>query len=59
MEITVKLKDQYGVQTIVPVCAHAQLFADIAGTRTLTKPAIAAVKALGYHVKVQMEEVVL
>lgn len=53
MEIIIKLKDQYGQQTIVPVCERAKLFADIAGTKTLTRQAVAQIKALGYAVNVQ------
>lgn len=57
--ITVKIKDQYGQQTIVPVCRAAQIFAEIAGTKTLTSKTIQTIKALGYEVKVQQAEVAL
>jgi hypothetical protein len=59
MEIIVALKDQYGVQTIVPVCEKAQLFAELAGTKTLTKQSVEKIKALGYAVQVKQPEVVL
>ena len=51
MEVTVKVANVYGNQVIYPVCAKAKIFADIAGTKTLTKQAINKIMALGYTVK--------
>jgi len=59
MEITVKITKNYGVEAIYPVCQAAFLFARIAGTKTLTRETIAKVKALGYTVKVQQDQVTL
>lgn len=59
MEITVSLKSQYGNQVIVPVCKQARLFAELAGTRTLTTQAVWVIKAMGYLVLVQQEVVAL
>lgn len=53
MNITVEIKNVYGNNTIYPVCAKAKLFADIAGTKTLTFTAIHKIKALGFEVIVQ------
>lgn len=53
--ITVQFKTQFGQTTIVPVCSDAQLFADIAGTKTLTKPTLANIKALGYAIEAKQE----
>ena len=53
MDVVVKIATVYGNQQIYPVCAKAKLFADIAGTKTLTKQAILKIQALGYTVKLQ------
>jgi hypothetical protein len=53
LSITVRIADQYGNKVIVPVCEQAKLFARIAGTKTLTKDAILAIKALGYGITLQ------
>ena len=59
MEIIVSIKSQYGSRAIIPVCDKAKLFAELAGTRTLTAQAIKTIKFLGYTVSVQQEEVAL
>lgn len=53
MKILVRIKHQYGQQTVVPVCEIAQEFARIAGTSTLTVPTIESIKRLGYTVSVE------
>ena len=53
MDVIVKITTVYGNQQIYPVCAKAKIFADIAGTKTLTKQAITKMMALGYTVKLQ------
>ena len=53
MSITVQIKNVYGNTTIYPVCPRAQLFASIAGTKTLTQAAINDIKSLGYAINVQ------
>lgn len=59
MEIIVRIAQQYGNRVVIPVCAKAQLFASIAGTRTLTPSTVQNIKTLGYTVFVKQEEVVL
>ena len=52
-QITVRLDQQYGFQAIQPVCPVSKIFAQIAGTKTLTRPTIELVKQLGYEVRVE------
>ena len=49
----VRIVTQYGQTVIQPVCDTAQTFAQIAGTKTLTKPTIDAMKKLGYEIRVE------
>jgi hypothetical protein len=53
MNITVKITNVYGNETIYPVCEQSQLFARLAGTKTLTRSAIELIKKMGYTVQVQ------
>ena len=36
MKITVQIKTVYGVEQVYPACQRSRLFAEIAGTKTLT-----------------------
>jgi hypothetical protein len=56
MFITIKVKNVYGVETFYPACQASELFAKIAGTRTLTRNTLRDVKALGYEVRVEQPE---
>jgi len=49
--IEVEVKDVYGVTKYYPLCEKAQLFADIAGTKTLTVQVIKKIEALGFSIK--------
>lgn len=53
--IKVKITSQFGNERIFPVCEKADLFASIAGTKTLTRSNIAYIKALGFDVDVVPE----
>lgn len=55
-EITVKITKNYGVEAIYPVDEAGRTFAQLAGTKTLTRATISLVKRLGYEVKVLQEE---
>jgi hypothetical protein len=52
MKITVREDKNYGIRTIYPHCEAAQIFARIAGTKTLTAHALRDIAALGYTIEV-------
>ena len=54
--ITVKIKNNYGVDYVYPVCPKAQDFAEIAGTKTLTPYVLKLIKSLGFEIEVQHNE---
>lgn len=56
MEITVRITNNYGQRVVYPVCETAHIFASIAGTKTLKSTTINSIKALGYKINVQPEE---
>ena len=51
--VRVQIKQVYGNDTYYPACKLAQLFADVAGTKTLTVAVLNKIKAAGYQVIVQ------
>ena len=56
MNITVRITSNYGVRTVYPVCQTAVLLAKLAGTKTFTAHALETIKALGYAITVQPEQ---
>jgi len=56
LTITVRVTSVYGARTVYPVCETAEIFANIAGTKTLKPTTINSIKALGYKIVVQQEE---
>tara|TARA_R110000796_G_C14409808_1_gene418583 strand:+ start:515 stop:694 length:180 start_codon:yes stop_codon:yes gene_type:complete len=56
MKIIVQVKDQYGRQVIHPICKNARLFAELAGTKTLTSAALKTIKSLGYQIELDQLE---
>lgn len=52
-QITVELRDVYGKPTVYPVCEKAKLFAQIAGTKTLTFPVCEAISNMGFTILVK------
>jgi len=48
--ITVEVRDVYGQVMYYPVCNEAKLFAQIAGTKTLTPDVLKKIESLGYGV---------
>jgi len=53
MTITVEIKTVYGNEAIYPVCETAKTFAQLVGTKTLTRDAIAKIKRLGYLIEIK------
>jgi hypothetical protein len=52
-EIRVVVKNVYGTDKVYPYCMKARHFADIAGTKTLTRDTLRLVQLLGYQLRVQ------
>jgi hypothetical protein len=50
MNITIEVRDVYGQTMYYPVCDKAKLFAQIAGTKTLTQDTLRKIELLGYGV---------
>jgi hypothetical protein len=59
MEILVEIKNIYGNEQVYPACDKSRLFAEIAGTKTLTAATLKHVKLLGYEIKVKQKQVTL
>jgi len=55
--ITVEVRDVYGKPIAYPVDTAARIFADIAGTTTLTDMTLKRIKALGYHINVTQRKI--
>lgn len=53
MELVVKITKNFGVEAIYPVNQTAKTFAEIAGTKTLSRRLIDQAKSLGYSITVQ------
>ena len=51
--ILVDVRDVYGRETIYPACPTAELLAQLAGTRTLTRAALETIRALGFTIMVR------
>ena len=52
-EIRVTVQNVYGTDKVYPYCLKASYFADIAGTKTLTRDTLRLVQLLGYQLRVQ------
>lgn len=51
-EIEVRIVNVYGEFRVYPACEVSKMFADIAGTKTLTDRSIRKIKELGYKIRV-------
>jgi hypothetical protein len=58
-QITVEVKNVYGNETVYPVCGTAKFFAQLAGTKSLTRDMLRAIKAMGFEITVQAPAVQL
>ena len=57
LKITVRVKDVYGRRAFYPYCDKAVLFAQIAGTQTLTERVLRNIAELGYEIVFERETV--
>jgi hypothetical protein len=48
--IHILVRQVYGNTTFYPMCESAELFAHIAGSKTLTRKTLAYIKQLGYEI---------
>jgi hypothetical protein len=55
MQIIIKSKNVYGLETYYPFCEKAKLLAKIAGTTTLTRHALIDIKKLGYEIHIKTD----
>ena len=53
MRITIRCDKNYGIETFYPACDRAQIFARIAGTKTLTRHALRDIAALGIEIEIE------
>jgi len=49
----IRIANNYGIETFYPVDETAQLFARIAGTKTLTRDTLRLMDALGYEIEIK------
>ena len=56
--VTVQVRSVYGNELVYPACRHAVLFAEIAGTKTLSESVLRRIRALGYEIRVESPAVV-
>ena len=50
-QITIEVRGVYGENKAYPVCDDARIFADMAGTKTLTRMMLRRIIALGYEIE--------
>jgi hypothetical protein len=55
MKITIKTKSVYGIVQAYPACPVSRLFADLTGTKTLTREALNTIKKLGFAIEQQAQ----
>jgi len=55
MKIIIRTKSVYGIVQAYPACAVSRLFADLTGTKTLTREALNTIKKLGFAIEQQAQ----
>ena len=53
MKITIRCEKNYGVEVFYPACKQSELFASIAGTKTLTRATLRDIDLLGYEIEIK------
>lgn len=56
MQITIRIDKNYGIETAYPMCKKAEIFARIAGTKSITHGTLALVVSLGYEIIIAQEK---
>lgn len=51
--IFVKIKNNYGRDIVYPDCETSNIFASLAGTKTLSESDLALIEKLGYSIKLR------
>ena len=57
MKIIIKKKNVYGDNKYYPICKDAKLFAEIAGTVTLTLDNLERIQDMGFKLALAQEEI--
>ena len=57
--LLVEIKTVYGNETIYPANDTAQVFADLVGTKTLSRMKLALIQGLGYEVEVKPQSLAI
>jgi hypothetical protein len=55
MKIIIRTKSVYGIVQAYPACPVSRLFADLTGTKTLTREALNTIKKLGFEIEQQAQ----
>ena len=53
MKITIRCEKNYGIEVFYPADPAAEIFARLAGTKTLTRHALRDIAALGYQIEIE------
>lgn len=55
--VTLRTKRNGAYDLLMPACPTSEIFARLSGSSNITKPCVAAMKALGYAVEVVQQDV--